>query len=257
MKKKKVLIVVLLFLLTLSAIFAVVVVTSKKKEVNDETKVKKEQRTNVKETDAQTGEEYYLLADFENYFECSQVSYIASFGTVTPISKDKEPDMVPYGNQSVKLEILGTEESWRLRRPTMRFYNGNGFFNATTDFSNLSKISFDIYNAQDYEASIRFYVDSLIKRTENQLLNIFTNTDYKYNVVNVIDLKPNSWNHIEIEAGDIRAVKYDGQAKPYFVYGEEALKIVGGFNIEFDRGEIHEEAEVFYFDNLRAYLKDE
>ena len=213
------------------------------------------QRTNVKETDAKTGEEYYLLADFENYFECSQVSYIASFGTVTEISKEEEPDMVPYGNQSVKLEILGTEESWRLRRPTMRFYNGNGFFNETTDFSNMSKISFDIYNAQDYEASIRFYVDSLIERTDNQLLNIFTNTDYKYNVVNIIDLKPNSWNHIEILAEDIRAVQYDGQAKPYFVYGEEALKVVGGFNIEFDRGEIHEEQEVFYFDNLRAYLK--
>lgn len=226
----------------------------KDKQVSTEQQETK-QRTNVKETDVNTGEEYYLLADFENYFECSQVSYIASFGTITEISKEKEPDMVPYGNQSVKLEILGTEESWRLRRPTMRFYNGNGFFNETTDFSNMSKISFDIYNAQDYEASIRFYVDSLIERTDNQLLNIFTNTDYKYNVVNVIDLEPNSWNHIEILAEDIRAVQYDGQAKPYFVYGEEALKVVGGFNIEFDRGEIHEEQEVFYFDNLRAYLK--
>ena len=54
------------------------------------------QRTNVKETDAKTGEEYYLLADFENYFECSQVSYIASFGTVTEISKEEEPDI--FGN---------------------------------------------------------------------------------------------------------------------------------------------------------------
>lgn len=250
MKKKIIAITFVLLIVLLSA-------CKEKEQVDNEQQPKAEQRTNVKETDAQTGEEYYLLADFENYFECSQVSYIASFGTVTQISKEEEPDMVPYGNQSVKLEILGTEESWRLRRPTMRFYNGNGFFNETTDFSNLSKISFDIYNAQDYEASIRFYVDSLIKRTENQLLNIFTNTDYKFNVVNVIDLKPNSWNHIEIDANDIRAVKYDGQAKPYFVYGEEALKVVGGFNIEFDRGEIHEEAEVFYFDNLRAYLKSE
>lgn len=250
MKKKIIAITLVILAMSLSA-------CKGKEQVNNEQQPNAEQRTNVKETDTQTGEEYYLLADFENYFECSQVSYIASFGTVTQISKEEEPDMVPYGNQSVKLEILGTEESWRLRRPTMRFYNGNGFFNETTDFSNMTKISFDIYNAQDYEASIRFYVDSLIKRTENQLLNVFTNTDYKYNVVNVIDLEPNSWNHIEIAAEDIRAVQYDGQAKPYFVYGSEALQVVGGFNIEFDRGEIHEESEVFYFDNLRAYLKTE
>lgn len=249
MKKKIIAITLVILAMLLSA-------CKGNEQVNNE-KPEAEQRTNVKETDTQTGEEYYLLADFENYFECSQVSYIASFGTVTPISKEEEPDMVPYGNQSVKLEILGTEESWRLRRPTMRFYNGNGFFNATTNFSNLSKISFDIYNAQDYEASIRFYTDNLIKRTDNQLLNVFTNTDYKYNVVNIIDLEPNSWNHVEILAEDIRAVQYDGQAKPYFVYGSEALQAVGGFNIEFDRGEIHEEAEVFYFDNLRAYLKKE
>lgn len=257
MKKKKIVIVALLLLLTISAVLAVVLINSNKKTANDDSTAKEEQRTNVKEKDDETGEEYYLLADFENYFECSQVSYIASFGTVTQISKEEEPDMVPYGNQSVKLEILGTEESWRQRRPTMRFFNGNGFFNATTDFSNMSKISFDIYNAQDYEASIRFYIDSSIKRTNSQLLNIFTNTDYKYNTVNVIDLKPNSWNHIEIPAEDIRAVKYDEQAKAYFVYGSEALEVVGGFNIEFDRGEIHEETEIFYFDNLRAYMKNE
>ena len=131
MKKKKIVIVALLFLLVVATVLAVVLIGSNKKTINDESQVKEEQRKNVKEKDEQTGEEYYLLADFENYFECSQVSYIASFGTVTPISKEEEPDMVPYGNQSVKLEILGTEESWRQRRPTMRFFNGNGFFNAT------------------------------------------------------------------------------------------------------------------------------
>lgn len=213
------------------------------------------QRKNVVETDPETGETYYLLGDFENYYECTQANYVASFGKVTEISKNAEPDMVPYGNQSVKLEISGTEESWRLRRPTMRFFNGSGFFDKTTNFSDMSRLTFDIYNAQDYEASIRFYMDTDISQGSMYIMNIFTNSDYGFNTVNIIDLKPKSWNHIEILAEEIRTVKYDDKAKPYFVYGAEALEVVGGFNIEFDRGEIHEKPEVFYFDNLRAYLK--
>ena len=139
----------------------------------------------------------------------------------------------------------------------MRFATCTGFFDETTDFSNVSKITFDIYNAQDYEASIRFYIDKSIGTSYIHLQSLNVNTDYKWNVVNVIDLEPNSWNHIEILAEDIRTLQYDEKSKPYFVYGEEALETVGGINIEFDRGEIHEEQEVFYFDNLRAYLKSE
>lgn len=226
------------------------------KKTNSDVPKKEEQRKNVKETDSETGEEYYLLADFENYYECSQVNYIATFGTVTEVGKE-EKDMVPYGEQSVKMEILGTESSWRMRRPTMRISTNNGFFDATADFSDMSKLTFDIYNAQDYEASIRFYIDTDISQGHQMIWSIFVNSDYGYNIVNIIDLKPNSWNHIEIPAESIRIVNYDANGKPYFVYGEEALKEVGGFNIEFDRGEVHEEQEVFYFDNVRAYLKSE
>lgn len=244
----------------LSILFLVVLLLSLtacgKQQTNQEVK-KEEQRSNVKETDKETGEEYYLLADFENYFECTQVSYNATFGTITEITKEKEPEMVPYGNQSVKLEILGTEETHRHRRPTMRFATCTGFFDETTDFSNVSKITFDIYNAQDYEASIRFYIDKSIGTSYTHLQSLNVNTDYKWNVVNIIDLEPNSWNHIEILAEDIRTLQYDEKSNPYYVYGEEALGTVGGINIEFDRGEIHEEQEVFYFDNLRAYLKSE
>ena len=247
--RKRIIVCVLVFLM------ATLTACGTKKAVKEDETPKEEQRKNVIETDEDTGEEYYLLADFENYFECSQVNYIASFGTVTEVTKEEEPDMVPYGNQSVKLKILGTESSWKLRRPTMRVETGSAFFDKTTDFSNMSRLTFDIYNAQDYEASIRFWIDGEISNGYSQIMSIFTNTDYQYNIVNIIDLKPNSWNHIEIPAEEIRKVQYDESGKPYFVYGEEALKEVGGFDFEFDRGEVHEEQEVFYFDNVRAYLK--
>lgn len=215
-----------------------------------------EQRKNVVEKDSETGEEYYLLADFENYYECSQVGYNAAFGKVTQITKKDEPDMVPYGNQSVKLEILGTEETWRYRRPNMRFHTKTGFFNKTTDFTNMSRITFDIYNTQDYEASIRFYIDYGFGDQWSQNVALQHNTDYIYSFSKIIDLKPNSWNHVEILAEEISYTKLDEQGKEYLAYGADVLEGVGAFVIEFDRGEIHEEQEVFYFDNLRAYLKN-
>lgn len=255
MKKKTIWIVALLLLLTLSAVVAFLATRPKKEVAGEKPKTEVEQRSNVKETDAETGEEYYLLADFENYFECAQIGYNASFGKVTQITKEAEPEMVPYGNQSAKLEILGTEETWYMLRPTMRIGTNTAFFDETTDFSNVSRISFDIYNAQDYEASIRFYVDDVLSYRQNRDLS--QNTDHGRNTVIVLDLEPNSWNHIEIPAEDMKVYKYDKTGKGYMATGAEALSILGGINIEFDRGEIHEEQEVFYFDNLRAYLKSE
>ncbi len=216
-----------------------------------------EQRKNVMGTDEETGEKYYLLADFENYYECTQVKYAAAFGTITEISKDEEPDMVTNGEQSVKLEILGTEETWRQRKPSMRITTTNGFFNQTTDFSNMSKLTFDIYNAQDYEACIRFFVDDKIDPQVTFEDQVLTNVNHEFTIVDIIDLKPNSWNHIELDAKDMRLVRYDENGKSYYVYGADALAAVGGFHIQFDRGELHEEQEVFYFDNVRAYLKSE
>ena len=69
-------------------------------------------------------------------------------------------------------------------------------------------------------------------------------------------MEPNSWNHIEIDAEDIRILRH-GANGPYFVYGAEALEVVGGFYLHFDRGELHEEPEVFYIDNVRAYISEE
>ena len=221
------------------------------------TEASDERRSNVKETDKETGEEYYLLGDFENYYECTQVKYQGSFGKVTEIKKSEEPDMVTYGKQSAKLEILGTEQTWRQRNPILRLATTSAFFNETTNFTDLSRLTFDIYNAMDYEVTIRFYVDVKVDPQWTIEDQHQTNDNYEYCITNKIVLEPNQWNHVEIQAEDMKIVKNDADQKPYLAYGEEALEMVGAFCLMFDRGELHEEQQVYYIDNVRAYLAGE
>jgi len=237
-------------------IFSLTACTAIKTAQKNDTETSTEQRKNVVETDEKTGKKYYLLADFENYYETTQVKYGASFGTVTEIRKSDEPDMVTYGEQSVKLEILGNEETWHQHYPYMRFCTNGGFFNLTTDFSNMTKFTFDIYNGQDYEVSIRFYPDANVNPRATLADRVIVDDNYEYNIINIITLEPNAWNHIEIPAEEIKNLMYDTAGQAYNVYGADALKTVGGFHIMFDRGELHEEQQVFYFDNVRAYIKD-
>lgn len=218
------------------------------------TEAKKEQRSNVKETDPETGEEYWLLADFEDYFECTQVKYQGSFGTVTQVKKSENPEMVTYGNQSAKLEILGTEQTLTTRNPILRIATNSGFFNATTDFSDLSRLTFDLYNDMDYEVVIRFYVADKISPDFTNEDTLLTSEHYEFCITQRITLQPKQWNHVEISADTMAAIEYP-RSGPVNVYGAEALDIVGAFCIMFDRGELHEQQQVYYIDNVRAYLK--
>lgn len=254
---KKRLITLLLCFATLSVLTACADKQSAQTDTDVKKEVSDERRSNVRETDKVTGEEYYLIADFENYYECTQVKYQGAFGTVTEITKTEEPDMVTYGEQSAKLEILGTEQTWRQRNPIMRFATTSAFFNATTNFTNLSKFTFDIYNAMDYEVTIRFYADYEIDpqwTLENQHM---TNDNYEYCITTKITLQPNQWNHVEIPVEKIKMIEYDTAQMPYLVYGSEGLDAVGAFCLMFDRGELHEEQQVYYIDNVRAYIAGE
>lgn len=210
---------------------------------------KTEQRKNVIEKDEKTGESYYLLGDFENYFECSQVKYSNSFGKVTQIKKSEKPDMVTYGEQSVKVDILGVEETWHKLDPCMEFSSSTGFFDLTSDFSNMSKFTFDIYNAQDYEVGIRVYQGSGGEM-------VFVNENHNLCLSTRFTLKPNQWNHVEMDASLFKGIQYDIQLQAFNSTGADALKSVNNFVIMFDRGELHESEQTYYVDNVRAYLKD-
>ncbi len=213
-----------------------------------------EHRSDVIETDPENGQTYYLLGDFEDYYEATQVKYSADFGTVELVSKDDEPDKVTNGNGSIFVTISGNETTWFKRRPNMRFSTTCAFFSYTTDFSDMDRLTLDVYNCQDYEVEIRFYLSQSIDPQSTLEDRYFTNPQNPDTIIISRVLQPGQWNHLEIAADEFKAVAYDEEGKRYLTCGAEALQATGGFHITFDRAELHEEPQQFYLDNIRAYL---
>ena len=248
MKKILCLILAVLCFLTLSAC------NGEQPETPAATGQEEEQRSNVVETD-ENGQTNYLLADFENYYEASQLGLFADFGTVELVSRQEQPEMVTNGEASAHVTISGNESSWLKRRPNLRISTTTGFFNYTTDFSNMEYLALDIYNCQDYEVEIRFYVNPSIDANNTMEDRYATHPNNPFNIVCSVFLQPQQWNHLKIPAEEFKLVAYDDNGVRYLKYGADALEAVGGFHITFDRGELHENPQQFYIDNIRAYIK--
>lgn len=216
-----------------------------------------ERRNNVKVTDEATGETYYLLGDFENYFEATQIKYSADFGKVDLVSKSEQADKVTNGEGSIHVTISGNESTWHKRRPNIRFSTTNAFFNLTSDFSDLDRFTLDIYNCQDYEVETRFLLCTAVYDAVTFEDRILTNPNYEYSTAEIYTLAPNSWTTVEVPAEVMRFVNWDTTGKAYLVSGSDALSAVGAFVFSFDRGELHETPQEFYIDNARAYMKSE
>ena len=217
------------------------------------TQPEEEQRSNVVEVD-ENGQTYYLLADFENYYEASQLGLYADFGTIDLVSREHEPEMVINGEGSGHITISGNESSWLKRRPNLRISTTTGYFNYTTDFSDMEFLALDVYNCQDYEVEIRFYVNPSIDANNTIEDRYATHPNNPYNIVYCTFLQP-GWNNLKIPAEEFKQVAYDDAGVRYMKYGADALEAVGGFHITFDRGELHENPQQFYIDNVRAYIK--
>lgn len=201
---------------------------------------KEKQRRNVMEYDDQVGQDYYLIGDFENYFECSQVKY--SGGKMAQIKKSENPDLVTYGDQSLQITVPAGESDVSLRMAT-----NTAFFNETTDFSNLSKISFDVYNAQDESRSVRFYLNRFMRTatsdgTWNFAWEDIWHDDNQYSTSFRFDLNPNGWTHIEITAQE-----FADKLQP-------DLSQVDGFYVEFEDGRLYDTDQIYYLDNVRVYI---
>ena len=204
---------------------------------------KEKQRSNVMEYDEKIGEYYYLIGDFENYFECSQVKY--SGGRMAQIKKSENPDLVTYGDQSLQIVVPAGESDVSLRMAT-----DTAFFNETTDFSNLTKVSFDVYNAQDESRSVRFYLNRFMRTatsdgTWNYAWEDIWHDDNQYSTSFRFDLNPNGWTHIEITAQEF-AVKL-----------QPDLSQVDGFYVEFEDGRLYDTDQNYYLDNVRVYIGEE
>lgn len=209
---------------------------------NDQTDTVQQQknRSNVMEYDEEIGEYYYLLGDFESYFECSQVKY--SGGKMAQIKKSEQPELVTYGEQSLQITVPagGTDVSLRMATDT-------AFFNETTDFSNLTKVSFDVYNAQSEPRSVRFYINRFMRTstsdgTWNYAWEDIWHDDNQYSTSFRFDLEPNGWTHIEITAQ-----QFADKLQP-------DLSQIDGFYVEFEDGRLFDTDQTYYLDNVRVYI---
>lgn len=203
---------------------------------------KEKHRSNVIEYDDEIGLDYYLIGDFEDYFECSQVKYTG--GKMTQIKKSENPDLVTYGNQSLQIMVPAGESDVSLRMAT-----DTAYFNATTDFSNLSKVTFDVYNAQAESRSVRFYLNRFVRTatsdgTWNYAWEDIWHDDNQYSTSFRFDLNPNGWTHIEITAQEF-AGKHQSD-----------LSQVDGFYVEFEDGRLYDTDQIYYLDNVRVYIEE-
>ena len=244
---------ILCLALALICFFTLTACKGEQPETPADTQPEVEQPSNVVEVD-ENGQTYYLLADFENYYEASQLGLYADFGTIDLVSREDEPEMVTNGEGSGHITISGNESSWLKRRPNLRISTTTGFFNYTTDFSDMEYLALDIYNCQDYEVEIRFYVNPSIDANNTIEDRYATHPNNPYNIVYCTFLQP-GWNNLKIPAEEFKLVAYDDAGVRYMKYGADALEAVGGFHITFDRGELHENPQQFYMDNVRAYIK--
>ena len=171
------------------------------------------------------------------------------------VSRQEQPEMVTNGEASAHITISGNESSWLKRRPNLRISTTTGYFNYTTDFSDMEYLALDIYNCQDYEVEVRFYVNPSIDANNTMEDRYATHPNNPYNIVYSVYLQPQQWNNLKIPAEEFKQVAYDDNGARYMKYGADALEAVGGFHITFDRGELHENPQQFYIDNIRAYIQ--
>ncbi|MBO5049059.1 MAG: hypothetical protein J6C41_01355 [Oscillospiraceae bacterium] len=202
-----------------------------------------EKRSNVMEYDEQIGEYYYLLGDFETYFECSQVKYTG--GKMTQIRKAENPELVTYGEQSLMITVPAGESDVSLRMAT-----DTAFFNETTDFYNLTKVSFDVYNAQSEVRSVRFYLNRFMRTatsdgTWNYAWEDIWHDDNQYSTSFRFDIEPGKWTHIEITAEEFAAKL------------QEDLSQIDAFIVAFEDGRLFDTDQSYYLDNVRVYIGEE
>ena len=163
---------------------------------------------------------------------------------MSQIKKSENPELVTYGNQSLQIVVPAGESDVSLRMAT-----DTAFFNATTDFSNLSKVTFDVYNAQDEGRTVQFYLNRFMRTatsdgTWNYAWEDIWHDDNQYSTSFRFDLNPNGWTHIEITAQD-----FANKLQP-------DLSQVDGFYVEFEDGRLYDTDQTYYLDNVRVYIEE-
>ena len=196
----------------------------------DDTLIETESRPNQKENEQEANNEEkiltdsdayetYMIADFESYEAIRQMKSRNSLGTLT---ENRDATFIKSGFQSLKLQVHGRENLGYStnREPMLEIYTSVESV-GKVDYSNYNEFRICMYNAMNYDVMMQFMVND------------------NYANRRVIWLTP-GWNDVVI---DIDTVLY-----------KELLGInqINKFQFIFDRGELHEEKEVVYFDAFRA-----
>lgn len=165
--------------------------------------------------------DYLLLADFENYNAIAQMKYLHNFGKVELVS---DAPYVTHGEKAAKLTIVGRGETLKKFDPTIEIFTMHEYFQKQ-DFSDVDYLGVDMYNAMDYELTVRF---------------TYAATYYsKYTKVLSFTLAPGA-NHLTIDLTELKATK-----------GSSSFT---NFYFVFDRGELFDEDRIVYIDNFRAHI---
>ncbi len=178
---------------------------------------------------------YYQLADFESYEETVQNKFSGNAQLALSSTASN-------GDYSLKVAVQPGQDGETVWIPTTSKY-----FSATTDFSGATKITFKVYNAQDADSTVRFYLNTYDR--SGDVYNAGTyfkadadiwHDDHPQNTSFRFTLAP-GWNEITINAEDI---------------GTDYLGYVGAFIIAFDSGAGFDAEQVFYLDDVRVYMDE-
>ena len=179
---------------------------------------------------------YYQLADFETYTETVQNKLIGS-------AKLELSSFAANGSGSLKVAVQPGQSGQTVWIPTTSKY-----FSATTDFSGASKITFWVYNAQGTDSTVRFYLNTFDRTTDDKSVygagtyqkddaDIW-HDDYSSNK-SIRKTLTHGWNEITITASEL---------------GTDYLSYVGAFIIAFDSGVGCDAQQVYYLDDVRVYM---
>jgi len=176
---------------------------------------------------------YYRLADFETYTDTvrNKLTGNAVFGL---------SDTAQSGSHSLKVDVQPGQKGGSIWIPTV-----SGYFSATTDFSGAQKITFKVFNAQDADRTVRFY------------MNTYDRSSSVYNMGTYTKASADIWHDDHPENTSVRTVLAPGWNEvtvDLSVFGTGYRSYVGAFIITFDSGVGYDTEQVFYLDDVRVYM---
>lgn len=178
----------------------------------------------------QSGDSTVLLSGFESVDELLSMNWQNMFGAADVVEDD---DYVTQGEHAAKLSVRGDYSAGTAARPSMTIYTNSEWLQKT-DYSDTTKMTVDVYNAQDETVNMYFQFGVLNEQ----------NT-YQYSSETKIELQPGA-NSVEIpfdRAFLDQLIDIKNIMRLLFMFDNETVK--------------NQPARVLYMDNFVAHTTTE